>query len=56
MPSIYDVFDFLDKGVATEVFSMLCIGWFIFAILITIYLYIRNYKPYKTEFHDDYSN
>lgn len=54
MPSIYDVFDFLDKGEATEVFSMLCIGWFIFAVLITIYLYIRNYKPYKTDFRDDF--
>lgn len=48
------MFDFLDKAAALDIFSMLCYGWFVFVILIAIYLYIRNFKPYKTSFNEDF--
>ena len=39
---------------ASIIFIYLCIIWFVFFGLLTIYLYVKNYKPYKPNFNSDF--
>lgn len=39
---------------ANMIFIYLCIGWFVLYAVLLIYLYVKNFKPYKPQFNLDF--
>lgn len=39
---------------ANMIFIYLCAGWFVLYAVVLIYLYVKNFKPYKPQFNMDF--